>query len=70
MGTLKVGDRVKSGDGLLGRVSCFFDEFVGVVHDNRNEMFHNLGGECGSGYGWWYRSSSLTKVSVFKGNIK
>lgn len=70
MSKFKVGDRVKSKDGLLGHISYFLDGHVGVVHDNRNEMFHNLGGKCGSGYGWWYRSSSLTKVSVFKGNIK
>lgn len=69
---LKVGDTVKSYDGLLGTVAviCGLHGHVGVVHNDRNGMFHNLGGSCKPGYGWWYLPSKLTKVSVFKGNIK
>lgn len=69
MNKFKVGDRVKSTDGLLGTV-VVVDTHVGVRHDYINRRFHHLGGACEFGYGWWYTPTKLTKHVTFKGNIK
>lgn len=70
MNKFKVGDRVKSGDGLLGTVAAILNGHIGVRHDDINSRFHRLGGSCEDGYGWWYTPTKLTKHGTFKGNIK
>ena len=70
MNKFKVGDRVKSGGGLLGTVVAVPAGYVGVRHDEHKEYFHHLGGGCEYGYGWWYTPKRLTKHGTFKGNIK
>lgn len=70
MNKFKVGDRVRSTDGLLGTVASVTAGHIGVRHDYIDRRFHGLGGACEYGYGWWYTPTRLTKHGTFKGNIK
>ena len=77
MSEFKIGDRVKyigkmpKLKGKVGTVLCLSDDYydAGVAFDEYSPFFHNLGGLCSHGHGWWCSHVSLELISEHRFNV-
>ena len=75
MSKFKIGDRVKCVDphsafeGKVGTVVCFEFNDYGVAFDEYVPFFHNLGGRCLDGHGWWCSCLKLELLSEHRFNV-
>lgn len=75
MSKFKIGDRVKfvgktqEFKGKVGTVVCVVNNDCRVVFDEYSPFFHNLGGLCSNGRGWWCSHVSLELISEHRFNV-
>ena len=75
MSKFKIGDRVKfvgktqEFKGKVGTVVCVVNNDCRVVFDEYSPFFHNLGGLCSNGRGWWCSHVSLELIGEHRFNV-